>query len=359
MESFLRIENFNEANLPALIGSDLIIYNYNSDFLQLYEIQYPYMVIVQDYEVGEDICHFGEYAPGKQVVCTAKLSDYIPYKQRPLHQHNFFETMIVLSGSVTHRVGNKVFIYREGQCCIMNRNVKHCEEFTSDFKAVFLSMRADFLQRLIEQDTYYTADGFCHRFQRSSYQLFLENGQDKSFYEKVYLDFSPVNAESVLELLNPLISQIIGETVLQKAGSAHIIAGLFSRLFSILEDDSLFCSSRVQSDSGMQEYLFTKVAHILEVNKGRISREELEHLLNYNGEYLNRIVKKFTGMNLTEYGRTFLLKEARKLLTESDRSITDIISELGFANRSHFYQIFEKEYGITPNEFRKENCRIQ
>ena len=42
---------------------------------------------------------------------------------------------------------------------------------------------------------------------------------------------------------------------------------------------------------------------ILEERNGRISREELASVLNYDAHYLNRIVNQSIGMSLLEYGR--------------------------------------------------------
>jgi AraC-like DNA-binding protein len=87
-------------------------------------------------------------------------------------------------------------------------------------------------------------------------------------------------------------------------------------------------------------------------NHGRCTREELSAQLHYNGEYLNRIVKKYTGKTILEYGQTIYMEEARELLAGTDLSISAIIEELGFSNRSHFYRLFEKIYGETPLNYK-------
>jgi len=212
---------------------------------------------------------------------------------------------------------------------------------------------------MIDQDIYYTTDSHRKNYDGDVYQMIQENRQRTSYYEKVYIDFTPlVSNDIIFDILNPLINQIIFETATQHPGYISILCGLISRFFLILEDSSLFYKARIQTNSSMQEYLFIRLAQILEANHGRVSRHELERRLNYSGEYLNRIVKKQTGMSLMEYGQSFYLNEAKNLLIETDKSISQIINELGFANRSHFYRIFSQKYGVTPNEFRTINSKI-
>ena len=93
---------------------------------------------------------------------------------------------------------------------------------------------------------------------------------------------------------------------------------------------------------------------ILEERNGRISREELASVLNYDAHYLNRIVNQSIGMSLLEYGRFFLLREAARLLIQTDDNISSVMDQLGVSNRSFFYRIFKEQYGLTPNEYRKQ-----
>lgn len=95
----------------------------------------------------------------------------------------------------------------------------------------------------------------------------------------------------------------------------------------------------------------------METRHGRCTREELSRKLHYTGEYINRIVKTHTGKTLSKYGQALLLDEAKKLLTDTDMSISEIVYSLGLSNRSYFYRIFEKAYGMTPLKYRKENTK--
>ena len=102
-----------------------------------------------------------------------------------------------------------------------------------------------------------------------------------------------------------------------------------------------------------EERLFYQVSQLLQNRKGRISRGELEAELNYNSDYINRVVKKHTGRTLSDYSRSFLLKEAADLLKNTDKRVGEICEELGYTNRSHFNRLFIERFGMTPTEYRE------
>lgn len=111
-----------------------------------------------------------------------------------------------------------------------------------------------------------------------------------------------------------------------------------------------FTPVHVEADNDF--ILFSHICHLLEDTDGRISRSELEQILNYSGNYLNTIVKKYTHKCLFDYGQTFCMKKAATLLKETTSSISEIMEELHFTNTTHFYKCFKEHYHMTPNQFR-------
>lgn len=95
----------------------------------------------------------------------------------------------------------------------------------------------------------------------------------------------------------------------------------------------------------------------MEQNPGKVTRSILAEQLNYSSDYINRVVKKHSGMSISEYDRIIRLKKAKELFANSDQSITSIITSLGFENKTFFYGLFQKKYGMTPMEYRREHQR--
>ena len=45
--------------------------------------------------------------------------------------------------------------------------------------------------------------------------------------------------------------------------------------------------------------------------------------------------------------------QAQQLIRESSRSLIDIALEVGYTSLSHFAQVFRREVGVAPVQFRK------
>jgi AraC family transcriptional regulator len=52
-------------------------------------------------------------------------------------------------------------------------------------------------------------------------------------------------------------------------------------------------------------------------------------------------------------------QHARELLLKSDRPISAIALDVGFANQSHLTATFQRTFGVAPASFRKETRRRQ
>lgn len=83
-----------------------------------------------------------------------------------------------------------------------------------------------------------------------------------------------------------------------------------------------------------------------------LSRESIAKLFFMSPDYLDRILKKETGMSMKEYLLHERLRVAQELLVKTDMPVTDIATHVNITNLSHFAKVFRNHTGLTPSEFR-------
>ena len=81
--------------------------------------------------------------------------------------------------------------------------------------------------------------------------------------------------------------------------------------------------------------------------------KEFANSLNIHPNYLNVLLKKQTGQNVSAHIRTRLLEEAKTLLLHTNWNLQDIAYSMGFSEQSNFHLFFKKNTGFTPAAFRR------
>ncbi|MBE1440605.1 helix-turn-helix domain-containing protein [Paenibacillus sp. OAS669] len=84
-----------------------------------------------------------------------------------------------------------------------------------------------------------------------------------------------------------------------------------------------------------------------------LSLTSTSHHFNVNGPYLSRFFKEQTGETFIDYVNKQRVQWSKKLLQESEETITDITQKVGFSNSNTFIRVFKRYEGITPGQFRK------
>lgn len=80
------------------------------------------------------------------------------------------------------------------------------------------------------------------------------------------------------------------------------------------------------------------------MNEFQISRNKLYNACN---EHL--------GQGLAEHIKTLRIKEARRLLKETNLAIYEIADKVGFTDYNYFCRVFKKEVGMPAKQYRKTN----
>jgi YesN/AraC family two-component response regulator len=79
---------------------------------------------------------------------------------------------------------------------------------------------------------------------------------------------------------------------------------------------------------------------------------DIAKIIGLNPIYLCQLFKKEVGISLREYIQQQKIEEAKRLLTSTSYSLTDIWTYLYFTDQSHFTKVFKRFAGITPKQYR-------
>lgn len=83
-----------------------------------------------------------------------------------------------------------------------------------------------------------------------------------------------------------------------------------------------------------------------------ISNTEIGAIFGYHPFYISKVLKDRKGTTLRQYIIAYRLKLAKKLLTESAKSVNEVSEECGFNDPSYFTKTFKAAFGMTPKEYR-------
>ncbi len=109
----------------------------------------------------------------------------------------------------------------------------------------------------------------------------------------------------------------------------------------------------VQISTATETKINLAIEYIKENYSRNISREGLASHIGLNADNFGRYFKHHTGYKLNEYINRLRITEAKKLLDETDSTITHIALEVGFDNISTFNRAFRAEFKTTPRELRR------
>ncbi|MBQ7336139.1 MAG: helix-turn-helix transcriptional regulator [Clostridia bacterium] len=106
--------------------------------------------------------------------------------------------------------------------------------------------------------------------------------------------------------------------------------------------------------SGDSETLRTFVSFCMQNYAENLSLSVLEEQLHLNKYYISHLFSGKLGLRFNDYINSLRISEACRYLLNSDYSITEIGSRVGFNTPRTFNRAFIKQMGVSPTEYRRE-----
>ena len=258
------------------------------------------------------------------------------YVDFPEHRHSYVEMMIVLGGSITHRVKDEVIKLSEGEILIMNRHISHSiERSGKDDIGVNVIMSDRFIATMANE---LSGTVFA--------SLIKENA--KADGEPMYLYFHTGGSGRIENVIENLLFELTDE-----APEMSVMSRTVSLLLSYLSlgSSELLISGSVPCDK--ESVRRREIVSYVKNNYRTATLEELGKRLYVSTPYLSRLVKEYFGKTFKEMVVDERMEMAHTLFTTSHLAIGDVIRSVGYENESYFHREFKKRYKMTPLALRK------
>lgn len=259
---------------------------------------------------------------------------FIPFFTYPHINLNY-----IYSGECTYWIDDREIHLSKGDICIFDKGVIRTKPpFQYHDIVINITISDSFFQESI-----------AHLKKHNIISAFLINHISTTSDNNNFIIFHTQESE----LIEALFVRLLEEYFQPQLYSKEIILHYFSiimmellRLYDLHSERHL-----VQLSDKKSETLMDMLAYI-EKKYQCCTLKDLSKEFGYHPNYISNYLKRYTGKSLKQIQSDYRLDRAQFLLLNTSESIDKICEQLGFTNRSVFYQKFHQKYNLTPKEYR-------
>ena len=260
------------------------------------------------------------------------------YVDFPEHRHNYVEMMIVLSGSITHKIEGEMLRLEKGEVLVMNKHASH---------SVYRSDKDDIGVNIIMSDRF--IDGVTTELSGTVFSsLIKENAKSDGL--PLYLAFKYGGRKYIENTIENLLFELT-----EKGEDIRVMTGTVSLLLRYL---SLECEELVRVGNivtSKDESRKSELLSYIKTNYRTAGLAELSERMYLSVPYLSKIIKELFGKSFKELVVDEKMERAHSAFIGTELSVGDVIRSVGYENESYFHREFKKRYGMTPLTIRKNN----
>lgn len=258
-------------------------------------------------------------------------------KENP-HTHEFIEIVYILSGTGKEWIDGKEYPVSDGSLMFINYGQTHA--FCADREMVYYNI---LLEPEAVSEKIINADNAFAILSLTAFSDFSLADTSNPF-----VSFSCAEREK----LEYVLCEMYREYQSSDSGRATVLKSYLSILLAYIFRKMLPGGDR--ADAAPSEMLRYIETHFNE----NLTLSALAKKCFYSPKYFSRVFKERYGITVSEYIQKKRMEEGRELLENTDRTVEEISSMVGYCDATHFYKYFKRFYGITPKEHRKNKAKI-
>jgi AraC-like DNA-binding protein len=250
-----------------------------------------------------------------------------PQSRFPLHNHDFNEVVIVMSGNGWHVLNEEPRLITCGEVFYIRAEDQHAFEEVHDLYLTNVLYRPDRLLHPSSQGIQEALDDDATG-QRRNWQI----------------------TEPVLEQITPLLDKLFQETRNSEPLAGVMAESYFLQLAVTLHRHRFAADGALLPKTSLLCHVLAYLRHNC---TEQIDFDEVASRFGYSLHNFSRVFREATATSPHNYLVRLRLGHAMRALRASTDSVTDIAFASGFNDSNYFSYTFRKMTGLTPTEYRK------
>ena len=154
------------------------------------------------------------------------------------------------------------------------------------------------------------------------------------------------------EYIENLITRMIYENQMPDELSMGMVKTLFQEFMIFVLRCKLYGDTSAHEIDAQNSTIQDVATYVYNNYDKQIYLDDVAKQFSISRSYLSKKFKQTTGFGFKEYLLNVRIKEACRLLLETNHSITDIAFACGFNDSNYFGDAFRRIKGISPNKYR-------
>jgi YesN/AraC family two-component response regulator len=250
----------------------------------------------------------------------------------PYHYENTYQILFVLKGKILYKVGTREYEVSKGGIIVLNTLEEHTLKVLEyPYERYLIQIRPEYFQNEVKYPEVIA--------------LFIKRPAD--FFHLLTV------SEPVWNSLYDIVLEMEQEYKGKKKYWDIYIGANLRRMFIILFRECTDILSGIKLGSGVR-IAYNIMNYLNHHYTEDITIDKVALALFMNKDYMAHLFRDETGYSLIGYVISLRINRAKLLLSETDKSISDIAVECGYSDFTYFSKQFKKHTNLSPSKFRKE-----
>lgn len=255
-----------------------------------------------------------------------------------LHWHREYELVYVITGTLNCHICCGSLALQAGQAIWIAPGILHGYDFEPDTQAATFV----FLPELFAAEDSLLFERFVQPLRAMNAEYCLMDGK------------LPWHTEA-LTLIRGMMACWSGKSETRELDIQLLTGQFWSLLFK--NRNCMVTGNTSEATMRMQARYIAMTEFIAKHYQEKLMLEQIARAANISRSEALRCFRTLAGQTPVEYLLNHRLRQAQRLLTSTEKTITEIAQASGFESVAYFDRVFRRTFGCTPRQMRRKTNR--